>query len=450
MSETRAGGLELDKLELNVGHAVLDIRPLFTSFNFYEDIFSNYVTATLTLDDSMNLPTNEQIVGHEEFHIKFKGNDPYGAPGTNADWIDLKLLVHGMTDRLVTGEKTQQYVLNMTSHAALLNNLKKVSKSYNAPIPNIITNIGEEYLDCSTFNSVNSTSTFCCVIPYWSPTLAINWLAERCVHASAKGGLTADCLVYQDRDGFVIASLSELKGQKPVVLDAGGSTIYHQVVGVGDPKRETLQRTAETVTIQPSFNTLSLAQEGAYATQVVSHDIIRKKVTHHPAFNYQIDFSSRPNLEQNDFIGNKHIYLSSRDEAGPNVPGDAPKPIGKLTDHKYAGYRFQSKHAYQFDKGPIHVQQPERWVAQRLSQLNMMENLKVAILMPGDTTIKLGTVVRWKDFPTQEPSQEGIVEVKDELLSGDFLVTAIHHALEQGMYKMIVELTKDSLAKGLT
>ena len=90
MSETRAGGLELDKLDLNVGHAVLDIRPLFTSFNFYEDIFSNYVTATLTLDDSMNLPTNEQIVGHEEFHIKFKGNDPYGAPGTNADWIDLK------------------------------------------------------------------------------------------------------------------------------------------------------------------------------------------------------------------------------------------------------------------------------------------------------------------------------------------------------------------------
>ena len=70
--------------------------------------------------------------------------------------------------------------------------------------------------------------------------------------------------------------------------------------------------------------------------------------------------------------------------------------------------------------------------------------------MPGDTTIKLGTVVRWKDFPTQEPSQEGIVEVKDELLSGDFLVTAIHHALQQGMYKMIVELTKDSLAKGLT
>ena len=80
-----------------------------------------------------------------------------------------------------------------------------------------------------------------------------------------------------------------------------------------------------------------------------------------------------------------------------------------------------------------------------MSHLTMMRNLIVAVEMPGDTEIRLGSVVRWKEFPSAEPTVQGLKPRTDVFLRGDFLVTAIHHQLEAGKYHMIVELTKDAL-----
>ena len=235
---------------------------------------------------------------------------------------------------------------------------------------------------------------------------------------------------------MVLASLSTLKAQNPRLLDAGGSTFYFQPQGTGNPDRPTLQRTVENVSVNGSFNTLDLAQEGTYGSQVVSHDITRKKLTYHPKFSYDKNFTSRPQLEAYRMTPRAGVSGSSQ--------------IGNLSHHSNAGYRFQPKSAHLFGdatNSQVHVQSPESWVAQRKSELNQTKMLRVGVLLAGDTSMRLGEVVSFKEFPTQQQSYPGIVQTKDEFLSGKFLITAIHHMVSKGEYKMMIELTKDSLGK---
>ena len=448
-SETAAGGIILDKLAIETiatrqdssGDKAGDFRAVYDSISLFEDLYSNYVNGFILVTDTLNLPYNISLVGHEELRLRFKGTNPYGVGSVNQDWIDLKLFVHGITERAIVGEKSQTYALNFTTHAALRNNLVKVSQSFSGSIPNIVKQISVADLQEPIRIEVDSPSNFQCVIPYWPPVMAINWLASRCV-ANNSIGDSADCLFYQDRESMVFTSLSYLKSVPPKTIDVGGSTFYFQPAGTGDPARQSLQRTVENISIQPSFDTLSLSKEGTYSAQMASHDITRKKLTYHNPFSYEVDFSQRPQLEKNHMIPHSGI-ISNRQPA-----------IGSLSNsnYSYSRYAFQPKNAHLFGdatNSTVHVGLPERWILQRSSELNQAKILKVVVMLAGDTAIRLGEVVVFKEFPTQQPSWPGIVQPKDEFLSGKFLVTAIHHMLGKGVYKMAVELTKDSLGKGI-
>ena len=68
--------------------------------------------------------------------------------------------------------------------------------------------------------------------------------------------------------------------------------------------------------------------------------------------------------------------------------------------------------------------------------------------MPGDASVRLGDVIRWNNIPSPEPVVGKEMAV-DKILSGNFLVTAIHHTVSVGKYNMTLELTKDSVAEEL-
>ena len=297
--------------------------------------------------------------------------------------------------------------------------------------------------------NITTPGSIRCVIPYWNPVMAINWLAERAVHITStktgQFGLACDVVFYQDRDRFKLNSISNLIKEGPAILDADGTTLHYQPVeaagggkdGLLHPSRPSLQRSVSHYTIQSSFNTLKHATEGGYSGQLVTHDITRKKLVYHPPFRYTTDFFTRPHLAENHF-------LSIGGVVGNTTEQQPQQRIGQLTNQHQASYRFQSKNALLYD-GHIHVNTPEHWTLRRMSHLSMMRNVIVAVEMPGDTSIRLGRVVRWKDFPSAQPTSDGGKQENDKFLEGDFLVTAIHHQLEAGKYHMIVELTKDAL-----
>ena len=446
------GKLELGKLLITSNNPfsssgrIFPLENHYTRIDLYENLFENFVTGTIGIEDSVNLPTNFGILGHEEIHIIFKGNNPWGIVDCNTEPIDLKLLVHEITPRHHVSEKVQHYALNLISPTALLNNVTKVSQSYRGNIGGIVQKMGKDHLKEDIFTGLNAPGIIQCVIPYWNPVMTINWLAERAVHQTSTNrggqfqyGLACDTIFYQDRDIFKLNSISNLIKASATLIDPSGTTLHYQPVDAagGQPFRPTLQRSVSHYTIQSSFNTLKHATEGGYSGQLVTHDITRKKLVYHPPFRYTTDFFTRPHLAENHF-------LSIGGVVGNTTEQQPQQRIGQLTNQHQASYRFQSKNALLYD-GHIHVNTPEHWTLRRMSHLSMMRNVIVVVEMPGDTAIRLGSVVRWKDFPSAQPTSDGGKQENDKFLEGDFLVTAIHHQLEAGKYHMIVELTKDAL-----
>ena len=448
------GGLHMTALNPLTGKKVtVPLQEHYTKIDLYENLFENFITGTIGIEDSMNLPSNFGILGHEEVRIIFSGNNPFGLENCNTHPIDLKLLVHEITPRHHVSEKIQHYALNLISPVALLNNVTKVGKSYKGTVSGIVKNIGKEYLKEHIETNLKEFGVLQCVIPYWNPVMAINWLAERAVHQTSttnagqtQHGLACDILFYQDRNLFKLNSISNLIKNGtfpnvPPILDADKTTLHYQQVEASGQHafRPSLQRSVSHYTIQSSFNTLKHSAEGAYSGQLVTHDITRKKLVYHPPFRYTTDFFTRPHLAEKHFLSNSGV-------TGDTVVSQQPQQrIGSLTNQPHASYRFQSKNALLYD-GHIHVNTPEHWTLRRMSHLSMMRNVIVVVEMPGDTAIRLGSVVRWKDFPSAQPTSDGGKQENDKFLEGDFLVTAIHHQLEAGKYHMIVELTKDALA----
>lgn len=447
MAESRTpGGIELQSLTLQTsarktqGLPPLDLSHVFTEVHIYEDLYSNFIVGNVIIKDSNNLIKTAEILGHEELKIKFKGQNVLQFPSSNSDWFDMSFYVYSVGDRLLVGPRVQTYSLNFISKFAIANNLVKISKAYKGNIPTIVEQVSEEWLGIDCFADVNSPTAFHCVIPYWSPMQTLNWLAERCVGVT-QDGQVADCLVFPDRftEGIQMASLSDLKSQGPKTLDTtgpDGTTLYFQPAGTGKQFSPSKQRSIENYTIQTSFDILENTRQGAYAGQMVTHDIVRKKITHHPSYRQDLQFHQQTSLGQFN-------SLPSSGSAGEGwiFPSFA-----------YSSYNVQSKHAHLYGDAvpPIHVEVPEAWVLRRRSQLQMMKTFNVGIQMPGDSNFQIGEVVRWRKFPSPEAQETKLEPPMDKSLSGDFLITAIHHMLTPGTYYTLIDLSKDSFDREMT
>ena len=69
------GKLELGKLLITSNNPfsssgrIFPLENHYTRIDLYENLFENFVTGTIGIEDSVNLPTNFGILGHEEIHI---------------------------------------------------------------------------------------------------------------------------------------------------------------------------------------------------------------------------------------------------------------------------------------------------------------------------------------------------------------------------------------------
>ena len=179
--------------------------------------------------------------------------------------------------------------------------------------------------------------------------------------------------------------------------------MYYNIPGLLPEFHYSRQRNVESFTVQPSFDTMIATRHGVYGAQAVTHDITRKKLVYHTPFNYETDFAKRPHLAKYNMVPSSGLANQKK------VPG-------QLSNYSQSGYGLYPKQSYLYD-GAIHVKYPEMYIFQRNSQLSQTKTMTIGVLIPGDTSIRLGSVIAWKHFPSFEQSTEGVPQPKDELLS---------------------------------
>ena len=70
-SQLAGSDLRITWLELNCESRTVHLSPYLINMNLYEDLWGNFISADVMLNDSVNLPLHGPVVGHETLNFKF-------------------------------------------------------------------------------------------------------------------------------------------------------------------------------------------------------------------------------------------------------------------------------------------------------------------------------------------------------------------------------------------
>ena len=435
-----------------------DLIPHLREINIYENIFSNSLTANITLDEAINLPARIPIVGEEIIEIEFE------SPGMGDTFDDgtpifnpLVMFVHKIVNQQLKTPQSQHFSLELVSEQYLNNVHSRVSKSYNDKRANEIAfDIWSNYLKPETGNM--SSGIFepterieQCVIPNWTPFQAINWLAKR--SNSNKYKKAANYVNYETLTGNYFRSLDSLMGAESkhliFTLEPGKVDAY---------KSDRFKKgiiPCEAIDIAHKPELIKNINRGCYSSKLITHDIVTKQI-------YQHDYSLAE-----EWLDTEHL-----NEAPPINFKTMPKWAGSKKNTQFAphfgskgaimgGSRVSQfpdslvmvapKHNQMYSTKPGHVydNRVEDWKLQHNSQMMLFDGIKFNVQCGGIPLLRVGMCVHIQMMSPQARGEHGTEE--DQALSGKCMVTAIRHVLANQLgnteYKMWLELSKDGIGK---
>ena len=426
-----------------------DLVPHLRELNIYESIYSNSLTGNITLDEALNLPAKFPIVGEEMIQIDID------IPGMS-DSIDrpnpLWMHIHKISNHKLKGPQSVEYSLELVSEQYMNNIHARVSKSYNdKKTYQIAREIHFNYLQTnlrrSTFGTFEPTDRIePCVIPNWTPYQAINWLARR--SNSLKNPKAANYIYYESITGSNFVSIDSLvKGKSSLLFSLEPAHVDpHKVqyFEYGTVK-------CDSIDIVEEFEMIKDINNGCYASKLITHDIVTKKIFQHD-YDLSNSWNDTHHLSKQPPITFVQLLLRKNDNNtfAPSPTGKSPKLKGsRLSDCTDSAVMFAPKHNQMFSSKPDHEydNRVEDWKLQRKSQLTLLEGIKFVIQAGAMPFLRVGMCA---DIHIMSP--ESYVKhdsFEDKKMSGKCLVTAVRHiiSLQAGNpeYKVQIELVKDGI-----
>ena len=139
-SQEFASDIKIAFLELVTPTGVYDLQELFVSMNIYEDLFGDSVTIDLVLNDSINLPYKAPILGEEYLNFTVSSKSVTGDTKQRVELNPGPMYVVSITDRHLTKDRQQLYILHFTSEQDIVNSNTTVSRSFRGKTISTIVN----------------------------------------------------------------------------------------------------------------------------------------------------------------------------------------------------------------------------------------------------------------------------------------------------------------------
>ena len=109
--QVNVSSVTIDKINIESSFGKYDLVPHVEELNIYENIFSNYLHAHLTLQDAFNIPYKLPIIGEETIDVSIR------MEGDEGDFIINPpiLHVHELSDRFLKTNQAQRFSLDLIS-----------------------------------------------------------------------------------------------------------------------------------------------------------------------------------------------------------------------------------------------------------------------------------------------------------------------------------------------
>lgn len=412
LTVNKAGDVRINRIEIisSTGDAI-DITNQVVSINIFEDLFSPFLNGNLTVLDAVDLTSLLELLGEERININIE------TPGFDQP-IKQQFYLYKMSNKDRFNDTTMVYVIHFMSLEAVVDANRKISKLFKGQYSQIATQLlGKDGLATKKRINIEETSNSGAFISnYWSP--AQN-LSKAMSSAVSKSG-TPNFVFFENREGYIFASLDSLY-KTPPIQKFIEDNYTRDILTNGTSARNIGEEYARvrSMYVPEFFNYLDRVQSGFYASSLVSYDIVTKK------YQYKVfDAQFKKSMTLND---------ESLVNRGKNYRSDAMR----ITLPKYYG----NFNGYAEVSGTDNVQE-------RISLLKRAEALKVLITVFGMTQYTVGRTVYLDIYKNVAVSEDDTPNsMKDKVMSGLYLISAIRHNITRTEHTCDMELIKDSILK---
>jgi len=286
------------------GGNFFDVRTSVSELNIYESLDKPYLTGTVVILDDKALFDKMDFQGTERFRVKMASVD------NDLDTVFERTFIMTGIERSVKSNdngKSSVYVFTLLDEHAFLSELKKISKSFNGSIDDILTkllatemnmDIDLSYLFVGDGKKIAPVQTnIKGIIPNLHPIEAVRWLTKR---ATTITGSPFFVYASMHDNNLRLGNLDSMLSQK-----AFNSRLPYTFNPANIAEAETQTELEKTFTIKDlktskMANTLKLIQEGAVSSRYSNTNINTGQIfsQHHTIRN------TLNKLQQQEVIGN--------------------------------------------------------------------------------------------------------------------------------------------------
>lgn len=428
----------LSKLNLiSTSQGTISLKPYLVELNYFEDIYNNTVSGKIVISDAVGVILMSSLKGSELIEMEFvKGT------GGNAVSNGSKIFnIFSVSERhFDPSNNFETYVINFCSEDLMLSERYRVSKSY--PKPMLISDIVKDILDNilqtgTSYDVEQTTRTYNFVLPNKKIFETINWLASYALPNNGKSG--ADMLFFENSKGYQFKSLQTLYDQSP------SYTYYYNPKNVLTPSYKSNLQPDNIFRLEVlnNFDTFDAIMKGTFSSRLITFDPLRRR-KETKDFDYK-EYSSRAKVLNKskdsiyDLNYRNRFHKTLNDAPPPTLNNGALRMMITNTGTQQEQY-VQSTQSSD-TTGYVNDYAVETFLTNRMAQLSLANYTKIKIIIPGNSDILVGMILKIGVFGVKPVSNE---RQEDTILSGNYLVTAARHIVSPVGYRTVVELAKDS------
>ena len=407
-----AGDVSIDKVRIITPKGFYqDVGAQVINVQFYEDLFSPFITGSLILKDSLDLVNLFPFVGEEFLELEIS------TPTLKENNIKGKYYIYKMTSREMTGDKSVVYQLHFISVEAVVDLNKKISKVFGDQISKLVKPLltDKTYgLETTKKVYVEETSNNTKYISnYWSPVENIQYLAGQAVN---KNG-SPSYIFFENRDGFYFMTLETLYANATFA-----SFVYDKYTRDDRPGGGSVRNIAEDfkrileISIPVAFDYMDRIRTGMLSSRQVSYDVVKKTYS---AKNYNMfqKFDKQKHLNKYAINSDRAIF-----RANSRII-NFPKDYGNFNGFE--------------DVTNAKTNQ------ERISLLKLSEANKLNITVPGRCDYTVGLKIAL-DLKKIEPLSKADKDTTDKMFSGNYIIAAINHYIDREKHECYMEIIKES------
>lgn len=407
-----AGQVEIEGAEIVTSSGkIIDVTNQVIGVDFYEDLFAPFITGALFIRDNQDISGVAPLIGEEFLNIKVS------TPTLESNLcFNDQYLIYKIEDKIQASDKQYIYQLMFISREALYDMNTSYSKAFSGKISEIAKTIADRMTEASkkkvnieeTANGTKYVSNF------WNPTQNLFFLADAAINRNR----SPSYVFFENREGFNFFSLESLAWKPPAMMEFVKDNYSRDGANSVRNIQEEYKRIID-YSVDKQFDYMENTRLGVNASSLHTYDLVTKKYTRR-SFDVVKDLTNFKTL--NDLLP----YTTKLRRA---------TTAKSLVDYKHNGV-----HDNFGDVSNTAIVQSRN----ALMMLSSATRLKITV--PGRTDYTVGMKIYVKLYKLR-PTDKAETDVVDEVLSGNYLISAINHHITREGHTCFMEVIKDSYIK---